>query len=120
MPVPTPASPGPMQVITTSSGRKIPRKLLSDALEMADKAVGLDTNDYQAHWALGWAYLYHRNDENLPEYDKAIAHYEQARKLNPNDLELLAEMANLLVYIDEPKQAVNQLEEAIRLADPSE
>jgi tetratricopeptide (TPR) repeat protein len=85
---------------------------------MADKAVGLNNNDYQAHWALGWAYLYHRNDENLPEYDKAIAHYEQALKLNRNDLELLAEMANLLVYIDEPEQAVNQLEEAFRLADP--
>ena len=95
-----------------------PDNAVSDALKLADKAVGLDSNDYQAHWALGWAYLYHRNDENLPEYDKAIAHYEQALKLNRNDLELLAEMANLLVYIDEPTQAVNQLEEAFRLADP--
>ena len=95
-----------------------PENSVSEALKMADKAVGLNNNDYQAHWALGWAYLYHRNDENLPEYDKAIAHYEQALKLNRNDLELLAEMANLLVYIDEPEQAVNQLEEAFRLADP--
>jgi adenylate cyclase len=96
-----------------------PETAVSEALKMADKAVGLDSNDYQAHWALGWAYLYHLNDENIPEYDKAIAHYEQALKLNRNDLELLAEMANLLVYIDEPTQAVNQLEEAFRLADPT-
>ena len=40
-------------------------KALKLALEMASTAVRLDPNDYQAHWALGWAYLYNR------EYEKA-------------------------------------------------
>ena len=69
----------------------------------------LDPNDYQAHWALGWAYLYNW------EHEKAMASYQRARDLNPNDAELLAEMANFLVYIGQPKQAIDQLTEAIRL-----
>jgi adenylate cyclase len=39
----------------------------------------------------------------------------RARDLNPNDAELLAEMANLLIYIGQPQQAVAQLNDAIRL-----
>ena len=76
---------------------------------MAEKAVRLDPSDYQAHWALGWAYLYNR------QHDKAAANYARARDLNPNDAELLAEMANLLIYIGQPEQAVEQVKEAIRL-----
>ncbi|NLS02182.1 tetratricopeptide repeat protein [Rhizobium sp. P32RR-XVIII] len=78
-------------------------------LEMAEKAVRLDSSDYRSHWVLGWAYLYHH------EYDKAMASYSRARDLNPNDAELLAEMANLLIYVGQPEQAVAQLKEAIRL-----
>ena len=84
-------------------------KTLKLALEMASTAVRLDPNDYQAHWVLGWAYLYNR------QHEKAIAHYLHARDLNPNDAELLAEMGNLLIYIGQPKQAVDQVKEAIRL-----
>lgn len=84
-------------------------KTLALTLEMAEKAVRLDSNDYRSHWVLGWAYLYNR------EYDKAMASYARARELNPNDAELLAEMANLLIYVGQPQQAVAQLKEAIRL-----
>ena len=69
----------------------------------------LDPNDYQAQWALGWAYLYNR------QYEQAMAHYLRARELNPNDAELLAEMGNFLIYIGQPKQAIDQVKEAIRL-----
>ena len=84
-------------------------KTLKLALENASTAVRLDPNDYQAHWALGWAYLYNR------QHEKAIAHYLRARDLNPNDAELLAEMANFLIFIGQPKQAIDQVKEAIRL-----
>lgn len=84
-------------------------KTVKLALEMASTAVRLDSNDYQAHWALGWAYLYNW------EHEEATAGYLRARDLNPNDAELLAEMANLLIYIGQPKQAIDQLKEAIRL-----
>ncbi|MGO4440553.1 adenylate/guanylate cyclase domain-containing protein [Rhizobium sp. RAF56] len=84
-------------------------KTLALTLEMAEKAVRLDSNDYRSHWVLGWASLYNR------DYDKASTSYTRARELNPNDAELLAEMANLLIYIGHPEQAVTQLKEAIRL-----
>ena len=44
-----------------------------------------------------------------------MAHYLRARELNPNDAELLAEMANFLIWIGQPKQAIDQVKEAIRL-----
>jgi adenylate cyclase len=84
-------------------------KTLQLALEMASTAVRLDPNDYQAQWVLGWAYLYNR------QYERATAHYLRARELNPNDTDLLTEMGNFLIYIGQPKQAIDQVKEAIRL-----
>ena len=84
-------------------------KILKLTLENASTAVRLDPNDYDAHWVLGWAYLYNR------QYEQAMVQYLRARELNPNDAELLAEMGNLLVYIGQPKQAIDQIKEAIRL-----
>ena len=79
-------------------------KTLKLTLEMAQTAVRLDPNDYQAQWALGWACLYNR------QHERALAHYLRARELNPNDAELLAEMANFLIWIGQPKQAIDQVE----------
>jgi adenylate cyclase len=84
-------------------------KTLKLVLENASRAVRLDHDDYQAHWALGWASLYNR------DFEKAMAEYLRARELNPNDSELLAEMSNLLVYVGQPKQAIDQLKKAIQL-----
>jgi adenylate cyclase len=84
-------------------------KTLKLELEMASTAVRLDPNDYWGHWVLGWAYLYNRQSEN------AMASYLRARALNPNDADLLADMGNLLIYVGQPKQAIDQLKEAIRL-----
>ena len=44
-----------------------------------------------------------------------MAEYLRARELNPNDAEVLAEMSNFLVYVGQPKQAIDQLKKAIRL-----
>ena len=84
-------------------------KTLKLTLENASTAVRLDPNDYQAQWALGWAYLYNR------KHEQAMAHYLRARALNPNDAELLAEMANFLIFIGQPRRAIDQVKEAIRL-----
>jgi TolB-like protein/class 3 adenylate cyclase/Tfp pilus assembly protein PilF len=84
-------------------------KSLGLALENASTAVRLDPNDIQAQWGLGWAYLYNR------QFDNAMAHYLRTRKLNPHDAEVLAEMGNLLIYVGQPKQAIEQVKEAIRL-----
>jgi tetratricopeptide (TPR) repeat protein len=78
-------------------------------LEMASEAVRLDPDDYQARWALGWAYLYHR------QHDKAAAEYARALELNPNDAELIAEMANFLIFEGKPELAIENAKEGIRL-----
>jgi adenylate cyclase len=44
-----------------------------------------------------------------------MAEYLRARELNPNDAEVLAEMSNFLIYVGQPKRAIDQLKEAIRL-----
>ena len=84
-------------------------KTLKLELENASTAVRLDPNDYQAQWVLGYAYLYNR------QHQEAMAHYLRARDLNPNDTDLLADMGDLLIYIGQPKQAIDQVKEAIRL-----
>ena len=43
------------------------------------------------------------------EHEKALHTYERARELNPNDSDLLAEMANLLIYIGGPKKRSRKL-----------
>ena len=79
------------------------------ALARAEEAVRLDPNDYQTHWALGWARLYNW------QHAQAEDSYARARALNPNDPELLAEMANFLIYMGRPKQAIDQVIESKRL-----
>ena len=44
-----------------------------------------------------------------------MAHYLRARELNSNDADLLTEMGNFLTDIGQPKQAIDQVMEAIRL-----
>jgi tetratricopeptide (TPR) repeat protein len=84
-------------------------KSLRLALENASIAVRLDPNDYASYWGLGWAHLYDR------QHERALADYLRAREMNPNDAELQADMGNLLIYIGQPKQAIDQVKEAIRL-----
>lgn len=80
---------------------------VAKALELSKKAVELDEKDYRGYWALGWSYLYSW------EQDKAEAAYNKARQMNPNDAELMAEMASLLIYVGRPQQAIDQLREAM-------
>jgi adenylate cyclase len=53
--------------------------------------------------------------QERPRCENAMAHYLRARELNSNDADLLTEMGNFLIYIGQPKQAIDQVKEAIRL-----
>lgn len=75
---------------------------------LAHKAIELDDRDYRNYWALGWANLYQW------DHERAIANYTKARNLNPNDAELMVEMASLLIYIGKPEEAIEQAKEAMR------
>lgn len=80
------------------------------ALENAAIAAKHDPTNHQAHWVMGWAYLFYKRD-----YPRATYHYEKARELNVGDCRLLAEMAQLLIYTGNLDQAIIQLKQAIRL-----
>ena len=108
-PAPTPASPGPMPMITTTSGRTITTRLSSSRSRWPTRPCASIPAIIKLSGHLGWAYLYNR------QHEKAVAHYARARGLNPNDAELLAEMANFLIFVGQPKQAIEQVTQAIRL-----
>lgn len=81
---------------------------LAEAEELARRAVALDANDYANHWDLAIVYL------NTRRFEQAREEYAKAAKLNPNDADLLAEMAETLVFAGESDLAERQLQEAMR------
>ncbi|WP_343040453.1 adenylate/guanylate cyclase domain-containing protein [Nitratireductor arenosus] len=88
-----------------------PDASLDYGLEMAQKAVDLDTNDPLASRAYAVALLWKRR------LDEACTELGRATALAPNDAELLATRGNMLVYMHDADAAVENLEKAIRL-DP--
>lgn len=82
--------------------------VLAGAEEHARRAVALDPNDYANHWDLAVVYL------NTRRFDMARDEFERAAGLNPNDADLLAEMAETLVFAGESGLALEQLAEAMR------
>ncbi len=86
-----------------------PEKSLEQAYEMARKSVELDDSDSWSHWALGVVYLYRGDHED------AIAQYEKALALNPNDADVLVHMGLPLSFAGRPEQAIEQINRAKRL-----
>ena len=82
---------------------------LEIAFEMARKAVTLSPDDYWSHWAFGYAY------KETGDFDRALAEYERALGMNPNDAALLAEMVELLVQIGKAEDGVAQIKLAMRI-----
>ena len=82
---------------------------LEIAFEMARKAVALSPDDYWSHWALGYAY------RKTGDFDRALAEYERALGMNPNDAALLAEMVELLVQIGKAEDGIAQIKLAMRI-----
>ncbi|MGI9481950.1 MAG: adenylate/guanylate cyclase domain-containing protein [Hyphomicrobiales bacterium] len=87
-----------------------PQESAELAFENAAIAVKNAPESHQAHWIMGWAFLFARRD-----YDRARFHYEKARELNVGDSRLLAEMSQLLIYTGDYELAINHLRQAIRL-----
>jgi TolB-like protein/class 3 adenylate cyclase len=82
---------------------------LPKAEELARKAVMLDPNDHDTHWALASCY------SNLGKFDPALDQYARALEINGNDANLHAEMADLLCYVGKHTEAIGQIRFAMRI-----
>jgi adenylate cyclase len=84
------------------------------AKEFAVHGVEIDPNDYYTHWNLASVLA------GLQDVEGAAKEYEEAKKINPDDADLLADMADLLSYQggDKARQAAAQIEQAMELKIP--
>ncbi len=82
---------------------------LDQALEWANKAVGLDRTSARAHAELGFNLLFSK------KLDRAISEFRTALEFNPNDCDVMAELSDALTYNGEMDDAIKLLEQAMRL-----
>ena len=87
----------------------LPEAALDKAVDLALTAIAHDAFDARGYGELGFARLYKK------QHDDSMAAYERAIDLNPNDADLLAEMANAVSCAGHPEQAVDLVKRAIRL-----
>jgi len=86
-----------------------PDKALDQALEYARRAALLDETDARGFGELGFVYLYRK------EHEASINAYSRALALNPNDADLIADMADALAHSGRSDEAVRLLQKAMRL-----
>lgn len=83
--------------------------LATEAEGHAKRAVALAPDDYDTHWALGFVYSSTgRPALGLDEFQAAI-------RLNPNDANMLVEMAETLTQLGRHEEAVAQIRDALQL-----
>jgi adenylate cyclase len=98
-----------MSIVWQVYSNFLPEEALDRAVELAKQAITRDDGEAWGHWALGAAYL------KLGHFDQAIAEYEKALALNPNDADVLAETAFALAWVGRPEDGVANALAAIRL-----
>lgn len=86
-----------------------PDAALNDAISLARNAIDLDALDARGFGELGFAHLYRK------EHDSALNAYERASKLNPNDADLMSDMADALAHSGRSEEAIDLLHKAMRL-----
>ncbi len=82
---------------------------LDRALEYAQNAVGFDGLDARGYGELGFAHLYRK------EHDAALDAYTRALRLNPNDADLMSDMADALAHSGRSEESIELLEKAMQL-----
>ena len=87
-----------------------PDEALRRSREAARKAIDLDQQDYRSHFALGTLSLFADQDHDL-----ALAEYQKAIELNPNQADVLAMMTILTAFMGRAEEAVDWIEKAKRL-----
>ncbi len=86
-----------------------PDEALDEALEFARQAALLDETDARGFGELGFVHLYRK------EHEASINAYTRALILNPNDADLMADMADALAHSGRSEEAVELLQKAMHL-----
>jgi tetratricopeptide (TPR) repeat protein len=84
-------------------------RCLDRAFELAKKAITLNDGLPQAHYLLGFVYLWEK------KHDQAIAELERVVALDPNDADGHAGLAEILNWVGRAEEAVGLVEKAMRL-----
>jgi len=88
---------------------KSPDQSLTQAIELAQKAISLDNTNGAAYSVLSWLYATRR------QYEKAIAESERAISLNPNSAESYMRLGLVLAYAGRAEEGIPYMETALRL-----
>ncbi|MCP4469123.1 MAG: tetratricopeptide repeat protein [Gammaproteobacteria bacterium] len=82
---------------------------LDYALSMAHEAVSLDQGDARGYVGVGFVSLYQK------KHDASIKAYERALQLNPNDADVISELADTYAHSGRSEEAVTLLNKAMHL-----
>jgi adenylate cyclase len=82
---------------------------LDEALNLALAATRLDETDARGFGELGYVHLYRK------EHDASISAYRRALLLNPNDADLMSDMADALAHSGQSEESMALLEKAMQL-----
>jgi len=86
--------------------------IFAKAIESANLALELDSNEPEVHRIMGSIKLWFERDYELGKY-----HFEKARELCPSDVFIISRYATMLIYFGEFEKALSELQRAMRL-DP--
>jgi len=82
---------------------------LDNALSIAHEAVSLDQGDARGYAGVGFVSLYQK------KHDASIKAYERALQLNPNDADVISELADTYGHSGRSEEAVTLLKKAMHL-----
>ena len=80
-----------------------PQEALARAQESANKALELDPDNYDSHYARGWLH------SKVGEQNQAMARMERSIELNPSATNVMAALTEPLVYTGQYQKAVEMI-----------
>lgn len=86
-----------------------PGDTLEYALDLARQAVSLDEGDARGHARVGFVALYQKNHE------ASVNAYQRALQLNPNDADVIADLADTYAHCGRSKEAIELIKKAMHL-----
>ena len=86
-----------------------PELALEKAYELAHESVIIDPSDARGYGELGFVSLYRK------EHDASLKAFETALRLNPNDTDIMSNMADALAHCGRSEEAITLLNRALLL-----